>query len=105
MCLQDKEPKGIIPLENIQVRDVPDRNKPNCFELFSVNNEVIKACKTDSEGKVVEGTLLCSLMESLCVTDSELSLCKCATDYSLALVHSSLMRANVLQTLKLSQCK
>jgi len=51
----DKEPKGIIPLENIQVREVADRNKPNCFELFSVNNDVIKACKTDSEGKVVEG--------------------------------------------------
>lgn len=51
----DKEPRGIIPLENIQVREVTDRNKPNCFELFSVNNEIIKACKTDSEGKVVEG--------------------------------------------------
>ncbi|XP_064622596.1 cytohesin-1-like isoform X3 [Lineus longissimus] len=51
----DKEPKGIIPLENIQVRDVPDRNKPHCFELYSFNNEIIKACKTDNEGKVVEG--------------------------------------------------
>ena len=52
---QDKEPKGIIPLENIQVREVKEGNKPNCFELFSVNNDVIKACKTDSDGKVVEG--------------------------------------------------
>jgi cytohesin len=51
----DKEPKGIIPLENIQVREANDRNKPNCFELFSGSNDVIKACKTDSEGKVVEG--------------------------------------------------
>ncbi|GBN11849.1 Cytohesin-1 [Araneus ventricosus] len=51
----DKEPRGIIPLENVQVRDVQDRNKPNCFELFSVGSDVIKACKTDSEGKVVEG--------------------------------------------------
>ncbi|TRY68332.1 hypothetical protein TCAL_03803 [Tigriopus californicus] len=51
----DKEPRGIIPLENIRVRDVPDRNKQHCFELFSTGNEVIKACKTDSEGKVVEG--------------------------------------------------
>ena len=55
LCLQDKEPKGIIPLENIHLREVQDRNKPHCFELFATNNEVIKACKTDSEGKVVEG--------------------------------------------------
>ena len=54
--LQDKEPKGIIPLENIQVREVAgDRGKPNCFELYSASNDVIKACKTDSEGKVIEG--------------------------------------------------
>lgn len=51
----DKEPKGIIPLENIQVRDVQDRSKENCFEIYSVNNALIKACKTDSEGKVIEG--------------------------------------------------
>jgi len=56
VCLQDKEPKGIIPLENIQVREVAaDRGKPNCFELYSASNDVIKACKTDSEGKVIEG--------------------------------------------------
>jgi len=52
----DKEPRGIIPLENIQVREVQDRNKPNCFELYATGgNDFIKACKTDSEGKVVEG--------------------------------------------------
>jgi len=51
----DKEPRGIIPLENIRIREVQDRNKQLCFELFSSGNEVIKACKTDSEGKVVEG--------------------------------------------------
>ena len=51
-----KEPRGIIPLENIQVREVTtEKNKPHCFELYSAGNEVIKACKTDSEGKVVEG--------------------------------------------------
>jgi len=55
LWLQDKEPKGIIPLENIHLREVQDRNKPHCFELYATNNEVIKACKTDSEGKVVEG--------------------------------------------------
>jgi cytohesin len=51
----DKEPKGIIPLENLQVREVPDKNKPHCFELYSSNSDVIKACKTDADGKVVEG--------------------------------------------------
>lgn len=51
----DKEPRGIIPLENIKIRTIPDRNKQHCFELYSSGNEVIKACKTDSEGKVVEG--------------------------------------------------
>ncbi|XP_050394137.2 cytohesin-1 isoform X4 [Patella vulgata] len=53
----DKEPKGIIPLENINVREVPTEkaHKPNCFELFTGGNDIIKACKVDSDGKVVEG--------------------------------------------------
>ena len=53
----DKEPRGIIPLENVLVREVPDKNKPNCFELYSAlgPNEVIKACKTDADGRVNEG--------------------------------------------------
>ncbi|XP_018014316.1 cytohesin-1 isoform X4 [Hyalella azteca] len=51
----DKEPRGIIPLENIEVREVHDRNKPHCFELYATSTDFIKACKTDSEGKVVEG--------------------------------------------------
>ncbi|XP_075231682.1 cytohesin steppke isoform X1 [Lycorma delicatula] len=51
----DKEPRGIIPLENIQVREVSDRHKPHCFELYAAGTDFIKACKTDSEGKVVEG--------------------------------------------------
>ena len=59
----DKEPRGIIPLENIRVREVTDRSKQHCFELFSANNEVIKACKTDSEGKVVEGKFLVYLVQ------------------------------------------
>ena len=58
----DKEPRGIIPLENIRVREAADRSKPHCFELFAASgNEVIKACKTDSEGKVVEG-IKCSAL-------------------------------------------
>ncbi|KAF0760930.1 cytohesin-1 [Aphis craccivora] len=53
----DKEPRGIIPLENIEVREVSDRHKPHCFELYAApgTTDFIKACKTDSEGKVVEG--------------------------------------------------
>ncbi|XP_043212870.1 cytohesin-2-like isoform X1 [Amphibalanus amphitrite] len=51
----DKEPRGIIPLENIQVRVVDDRSKPNCFELYASGTDYIKACKTDNDGKVVEG--------------------------------------------------
>ena len=39
----------------LQIREVTDRSKSHCFELFCAGNEVIKACKTDSEGKVVEG--------------------------------------------------
>uniref|UniRef100_A0A1B0FYA9 Cytohesin-1 n=1 Tax=Phlebotomus papatasi TaxID=29031 RepID=A0A1B0FYA9_PHLPP len=49
----DKEPRGIIPLENISVREISDRNKPHCFELYACGGaDIIKACKTDSEGKV-----------------------------------------------------
>ena len=55
----DKEPRGIIPLENVLVRDVPDSksSKPNTFELYSSlgSGEVIKACKTEADGKVNEG--------------------------------------------------
>merc|ERR1712154_199179 len=51
---------GIIPLENIKIREVTDRSKSHCFELFCEGNEVIKACKTDSEGKVVEGKHTCT---------------------------------------------
>lgn len=46
-----------MDLRLFRVREVADRSKPHCFELFAAGNEVIKACKTDSEGKVVEGEL------------------------------------------------
>ncbi|KAK3728521.1 hypothetical protein QZH41_011608 [Actinostola sp. cb2023] len=54
----DREPRGIIPLENLQVREVNDAKRKYCFEIYSADNSsgLIKACKTDSEGKVVEGT-------------------------------------------------
>ncbi|KAM7089169.1 cytohesin-1 isoform 1-T1 [Ciconia maguari] len=53
----DKEPRGIIPLENLSIREVDDSKKPNCFELYIPDNkdQVIKACKTEADGRVVEG--------------------------------------------------
>lgn len=54
----DKEPRGIIPLENVQIREINERSsKPYCFELHSASgpSEFIKACKTDADGKVIEG--------------------------------------------------
>ncbi|XP_022091383.1 cytohesin-1-like isoform X3 [Acanthaster planci] len=52
----DKEPRGIIPLENLQIREMEDGKKPHCFELYAADGrEIIKACKTDADGKVVEG--------------------------------------------------
>ena len=38
-----------------QVREVEDRSKPHCFELQASGSDFIKACKTDGDGKVVEG--------------------------------------------------
>ncbi|XP_028395467.1 cytohesin-1-like isoform X2 [Dendronephthya gigantea] len=54
--VKDKEPRGIIPLENLQVREI-NSSKPFCFEISASEESggMIKACKTDSEGKVVEG--------------------------------------------------
>ena len=48
----------ITPLSPLQIRDVTDRSKQHCFELFCSGNEVIKACKTDSDGKVTPVSLL-----------------------------------------------
>lgn len=31
----DKEPRGIIPLENISIRECQDRQKQFCFELYA----------------------------------------------------------------------
>lgn len=56
--IKDKEPRGIIPLENLQVREVNSDQKNKFYFEISASEEsggMIKACKTDSEGKVVEG--------------------------------------------------
>lgn len=55
---QDREPKGIIPLENLQIREVTDAKKPHCFELYLPEHgstQMIKAAKTDSEGRLIQG--------------------------------------------------
>ncbi|KAK0048462.1 cytohesin-1 [Biomphalaria pfeifferi] len=69
----DKEPKGIIPLENIQVREVTnERSRPNSFELFSPGStDIIKACKVDSDGRVVEGRHNVYRMAANTVEDKE----------------------------------
>uniref|UniRef100_A0A7N6B6W6 Cytohesin 4b n=1 Tax=Anabas testudineus TaxID=64144 RepID=A0A7N6B6W6_ANATE len=53
----DKEPRGIIPLENLCVREVPYARKQYCLELYNPNSrgQKIKACKTETDGRVVEG--------------------------------------------------
>ncbi|XP_035261595.1 cytohesin-1-like isoform X2 [Anguilla anguilla] len=53
----DKEPRGIIPLENLSIRQVEDSKKPHCFELFIPDSKdrVIKACKTEADGRMVQG--------------------------------------------------
>jgi len=55
----ESDPKGIIPLENIQVRPVEDQGgKQFIFEIYPANPEFadfIKGCKTDSNGAVVQG--------------------------------------------------
>merc|ERR1719175_405394 len=49
-------PKGIIPLENVRVRAMDERDgKQWVFEIYSDMAEIIKGCKTDSSGTVVQG--------------------------------------------------
>lgn len=50
-----KEPRGIIPLENVRVRPIEEKGRPHCFEIYSDSTEVIKACKTEPDGRVVVG--------------------------------------------------
>ncbi|KAL3068458.1 hypothetical protein niasHT_030749 [Heterodera trifolii] len=54
-----REPKGIIPLENIRVRvldqEIDTIRRSHVFELYSPNTEVIKACKQSGEGRLLEG--------------------------------------------------
>ncbi|KAL6102468.1 uncharacterized protein ACO6RY_02076 [Pungitius sinensis] len=51
----DKDPIGIIPLENLCVGKLCDSSKPFCLELYSPKGQKIKACKTENKGRVVQG--------------------------------------------------
>jgi len=49
-------PKGIIPLENVRVRPLEDKDDKNfAFEIYSETADIVKGCKTDSSGTVVQG--------------------------------------------------
>jgi len=49
-------PKGIIPLENIAVRPLDDKDgKQWAFEIYNEAGDIVKGCKTDSSGTVVQG--------------------------------------------------
>ncbi|XP_051562678.1 cytohesin 4b isoform X2 [Myxocyprinus asiaticus] len=66
----DKEPRGIIPLENLCVREVFHPRKLYCLELFNPNSrgQKIKACKTETDGRVVEGK---HQSYTICATSAE----------------------------------
>jgi len=50
----------------VQVREVTaSGHRLHCFEIHSDGSDVIKACKTDSEGKVVEGMYIVRVLDSL----------------------------------------
>ncbi|KAG7505111.1 cytohesin-4-like isoform X1 [Solea senegalensis] len=51
----DKDPIGIIPLENLSVRKLQEGSKSYCLELFNPKGQKIKACKTENKGQVVQG--------------------------------------------------
>jgi len=49
-------PKGIIPLENVRVRSLDEKDgKQYAFEIYSETADIVKGCKTDSSGTVVQG--------------------------------------------------
>ncbi|XP_075431170.1 cytohesin-3-like [Ascaphus truei] len=53
-CTTDKEPLGIIPLENLSIQIVEDPKKPHCFSLHA-EGQTIKACKSHGDGRMVQG--------------------------------------------------
>jgi len=76
----EKEPRGIIPLEKVNVREVEDKTKQFCFEIYSTTNDKIKSCKQDSEGKVIEGKHTVYRMSALSAENKNQWI-KCIRDY------------------------
>ncbi|KAF3826108.1 hypothetical protein GH733_006222 [Mirounga leonina] len=51
--MRDKELGGIIPVENLNIQDLDEPWKPNCFELCISSNmgQLIKVCKMKADGR------------------------------------------------------
>ncbi|CAJ0942598.1 unnamed protein product, partial [Mesorhabditis belari] len=59
---KDKEPRGIIPLQNVGIKRVENAPRPHTFEIYSVTrDERIKACKTESDGRLDERSQVMAL--------------------------------------------
>ncbi|KAM8823988.1 cytohesin-2-like [Synchiropus picturatus] len=67
----DKDPIGIIPLENLLVKDVQYTSKPFCLKLYSPSGQKIKACKTENRGRVVEGKHSCYKLSAASVDERD----------------------------------
>lgn len=53
---RDREPRGIIPLDDVRVRLVEDASKHFSFELYPAGDSgVVKACKSGADGKLLTG--------------------------------------------------
>lgn len=58
------------------MRETHDRGKPHCFELYACGGaDIIKACKTDSEGKVNEE--YSQFIECIALTRNSFSIAGC----------------------------
>ena len=53
----EKRPRGIIPLEGVNVQQIFKLTKDCVFEIFNAigSSDTIKSAKTDSRGAVVQG--------------------------------------------------
>lgn len=52
--LKDTEPCGIIPLENLEVRQVESKKKP-CLVILDPSGDPVKSCRIGSDRTVVQG--------------------------------------------------
>jgi len=101
----DKEPKGIIPLENLRIRQVSDRTKLHCFELSLSGDDptlhTIKAAKTDPEGGVTIGNHSKYLMSAPTYQDCLdwiAAICRCMSKdpyYEMLAARKMRARANI----------